>query len=470
MTSHSLARAKHPFAARFADPSLDSARGEWGVYAMDDRDRLVPPGPVEAYDSSVGLIDWIDENFDQFGDIYKASIYSGDAYVIRNLQHVRHVLQRNWQNYTKGLSIKRVELLVGRGLISSEGELWKRQRRLVQPAFHHDVIAGLLPIITDANTKLLKKWERAARQKTSVNITHDLSVMVLELVLRSIFSEDYDQIAPEFGILTEESARDLHFAQAFRPLRTVVARIAGQRRAENRTCADFLGMFMEARDRNSGAAMTDGQLVTEIITLIVAGHETTALTLNWAWHLLGLNAEAEDRLAAEVGALPEDEVPDFEALAQFSYTGQIIDETLRLYPPVWLITRKALHDDRLGDYFVPAKTEIYFSPYLIQRQPDLWKDPDRFDPGRFDPDRSPDRHPLATHPFSAGPRICIGETLARFEMQLNLIIISKRLRLRPTDARPPELAFEVNLRNKPDFIMAPQAKVLRARPRSLDHG
>ncbi len=430
---------------------------------MDDNCRLIPRGPTEAYAGSSDLLEWIDGNFDRFGDTYKASIYAGNAYVTRNLNHVQHVLQRNWQNYTKGLGIKRVELLVGRGLISSEGELWKRQRRLIQPAFRDNVIAALLPIIVDANRKLLNRWLAAARDKTTVNITRDLSIMVLEVVLRSIFGEDYDRVAPEFGMLAEESARDLYFAQAFRPLRSVIARTAARRRAENRTSRDFLGLFMEARDKATGIAMSDSQMVTEIVTLIVAGHETTALTLNWAWYLLGQNPEAEDRLAAETTKLADNHLPDFKTLAGFKYSGQIIDEVLRLYPPVWLITRRAIRDDRLGDYFLPAKTEVYFSPYLIQRWDHLWQEPDRFDPGRFDPGRATNRHPLAMHAFSAGPRVCIGETLARFEIHLNLLMVSNKLRLRPTDAKPPDLTFEVNLRNRHDFVMTPEARTLPAR-------
>ena len=328
----------------------------------------------------------------------------------------------------------------------------------MQPAFHHKVISGLQKVVVDANSRLLAKWEGAAESEEDVNVTHDISVMVLEIVLLSIFGEDYKRIAPPFRILVQQSARDLQFAQTFRPLRKTVHDVAARRRAERRTGMDFLGLLMASLDRDSGRAMPDGQLVTEIMTLIVAGHETTALTLNWAWYLLSRNLEVEEKLSCEIRRLYGDELPDPVDLSASRYLSQVLDETLRLYPPVWLITRKALNDDRLGEYFVPAGTEIYFSPFLIQRHPELWQDPDRFDPDRFQPKQLRARHPLAALPFSAGPRNCIGEALALFEMQIHFIMIAKRLRFRCNDDTPPELDLGVNLRNKHDFVMTPEIK------------
>lgn len=420
-------------------------------------DRQIPSGPSERYDESQSLLSWMDSHRMRFGDIYQASIYGSNVLVVSDPRYIQHILRTNWQNYRKGLAIKRVELLLGRGLISSEGDFWKSQRRLIQPAFHSAVIAGLMHVIIKANTALLEKWERAAVNNESVNVTHDLSLMVLELVLTAIFGDDYQQVAPEFSILAEESARDLQFAQTFRPLRKVVAQVAADRRAANRPSTDLLGMLMAARDRNSHQVMSDGQLVTEIMTLIVAGHETTALTLNWIWYLLSRNPDVEERLSREL-AVPREDQPG--EARRVPYIRQIIDEALRLYPPVWLMSRKALRDDHFGGYTIPARTEIYFSPYIVQRHPDLWVAPERFDPDRFAADQSKDRHPLTMHPFGAGPRNCIGESLARLEMELHLIMIGKKLRLRRVDETPVELDLGVNLRSKHDFIMAPEIKEL----------
>jgi cytochrome P450 len=404
------------------------------------------------------LLSWMHSHFEQYGDIYKASVYGTSAYVIRAPEYAQHVLRKNWQNYTKGQAIKRVALLLGNGLMVSEGEFWKSQRRMIQPAFHRNAIGALANVITAANVALLKRWEQAAQKNESVNVTRDISLMVLEVVLIAIFGLDYEHVAAHFNILSDESARDLQFAQTFRSLGKIVAEVAAQRRQRNISSTDILGMLMEARDRESNQAMPNRQLVNEVMTLIVAGHETTASSLNWLWYLLSQHPEVEQKLSSELGNLREGECLDLDDLPKFIYTRQVLEEALRLYPPGWLMTRRALKHDRLGDYFVPAGTEIYISPYLIQRHPDLWEAPDRFNPDRFGTDHSQDRHPLTMLPFSAGPRNCVGELFARIEMQIHLMTIAKQLRLRYVEKAPPELDAGVNLRSKYDFIMSPEIK------------
>jgi cytochrome P450 len=350
-------------------------------------------------------------------------------------------------------------LLLGKGLMVSEGDFWVAQRRMVQPAFHRAMIGTLSSIILECNRSLLAEWEQAARQRSSVNVTRDLSRMVLQIILRAIFSEDYDQCAHQFSILSEQPERSLEFADAFRPLADVVVRVAKQRRDANRSVTDILGMLMQARDRDSGQSMSDRQLSREVMTLVVAGHETTASVLNWTWYLLSQNPEAEQKLDCELDELLGSDFPTLDALGQFVYAGRIIEETMRLYPPGWLMTRKALEDDQLGEYHVPAGTEIYIAPFLIHRHPALWDQPDRFDPDRFSAERSQGRHALAMLPFSAGPRNCIGEYLARMEMQIHLVLISSRLRLCYVTDRPPPLAAGVNLLSGHDFVMTPELKL-----------
>jgi len=415
----------------------------------------IPPGPAEKYDTSEDLLRWMNDQFDRFGSIYRASVYGTNVYVVSDPEHVDHVLRINWRNYKKGQAIKRIGLLLGNGLMVSEGEFWKSQRRMIQPAFHDKAIGALINVISAANIALLKKWKESAQEKESVNITSDISHMVLKVVLISIFGDDYDQVAPHFNILSDESARNLQFAQRFRPLGKIVSEVAGQRRKQNRTATDILGMLMEARDTKS-QTMPDSQLVREIMTLIVAGHETTASTLNWAWYLLSKSAEVEEKLSSELNAVPGTGSPETGDLERFVYTRQVIEETLRLYPAGWLMTRAALKNDRLGDYLVPAGTEIYISPYLIQRHPAFWEAPDRFNPDRFGPDESRTRHPMTMLPFSAGPRKCIGESFARIEMQIHLMTIAKHLRLRSVSEQSIQLEAGVNLRNKHDFIMTPE--------------
>jgi cytochrome P450 len=399
----------------------------------------------------------MDRQFHRFGDIYKSSMYGSDAYIVRNPEFAYHVLVENWQNYVKGRLIKRVALLLGDGLMASEGELWKRQRRMIQPAFHRETLGSLLKLFVSVNSALLEKWRTAAERNEGINVTRDTSRMALEVILRAVLGDDYDQAAAHFNLLTEEPARDWAFALTFRAFGKVILEVAARRRKEDSKAIDFLAMLMQARDPETGQLMEDGQLINEVLTLIVAGHETTASTLNWMWYLLSQHPEVEERLSRELGNLTS--LSEIAELPKYPYARQIIEESLRLYPAGWLLTRKALQDDWLGEYFVPAGTEVYIPPYFIQRHPDLWKDPDSFIPDRFGPDK-PKQHRLAMLPFSAGPRNCVGEHFARVEMQVHLLLIAKDLQLRYVQATPPELDAGVNLRSKCDFIMYPEVRRL----------
>lgn len=424
---------------------------------MNPPSRLVPPGPQEKYKTSEDLLKWMGRQFKLFGDTYKASVFGVDVYATRNVEFAQYVLVDNWHNYVKGQWIGRVALLLGKGLMVSKGDLWKRQRKMIQPAFNPDSVAAATELISAANTKLLNKWQLAASRNESVNVTRDVSGMALEVVLRFIFGADYERVAIHFDLLSAEPERNTHFASSFRALGRVILEIVEQRRKASTTCCGILNMLTQAQDLNSGSSMPDGQLIDEVLTLIVAGHETTASTLNLCWHLISQHPEVEEKLSNEL-RIPLTAPIEFGDLPNFPYTRQILDETMRLYPAGWLLPRKALNDDQLGDYFVPAGTEIYISPYFIQRHPALWENPDSFNPDRFSPDNSRDRHRLATIPFSVGPRNCIGALFARVEMQIHLMTIASRLRLRYTQSKPIELEAGVNLRSKHDFIMYPEER------------
>ncbi|HZC23277.1 MAG TPA: cytochrome P450, partial [Candidatus Binatia bacterium] len=414
---------------------------------MDANERRIPPGPDDKYKVGEDLLGWMDRHFKTFGDTYKATVFGATIYATRDVEVARHVLVDNWQNYVKGQSIARVALLLGKGLMVSKGNLWKRQRRMIQPAFTQESVATAVKLISSTNAALLKKWQLAADANEGVNVTKDVSSMALEVVLRFIFGEDYEQVAPHFDFLSSEPARNIEFARTFRALGKVILQIVEQRRKNSASANGILDTLTRAHDPDSGKPMPDDQLIDEVLTLIVAGHETTASTLAWCWYLLSQHPEAEEKLSDELSSLSNPiESLAFSDLPRFGYTRQIVEETMRLFPAGWVVTRKALHDDRLGDYFVPAGTEIYVVLYSIQRHPDLWDDPDRFDPERFRPERSNDRHRLAAMPFSAGPRNCIGALFARTEMQIHVMTIARQLRLRYVQSKPLELDAGVNLR------------------------
>jgi cytochrome P450 len=436
----------------------DSLKAYLGQSAdMEVKHGCTPPGPQEEYKATDDLLDWMSRQFRIFGDIFKASVYGTSVYAIKNVEFAYHVLVENWQNYVKGQNIIRVALLLGNGLMVSEGDIWKRQRRMIHPAFTHESIGPLIRLITAVNSRLLGRWQLAAQRNESVNVTRAVSCMALEVVLRFILGDDYDGVGFHFDLLSQEQARNMAFAISFRSLGKIILQVIDRRRKHPTTSTDALSMLMQARDPQSGQLMQDRQLIDEILTLIVAGHETTASTLNWTWYLISQHPEVEQRLSNELNApIAFSEIGD---LPMFPYTRQIIDESMRLYPAVWLLTKRALRDDQLGEYFVPAGTEIYVPPYFIQRHPDFWEEPDRFHPDRFRSDHSRQRHRLATIPFSAGPRNCIGELFARVEMQIHLLTVARYLRLRYVQSKPIELDAGVNLRSRYDFIMYPEVKM-----------
>src|SRR5580693_4909246 len=297
---------------------------------MEAEHGRIPPGPQEEYRVSDDLLDWMSRQFGIFGDIFKASIYGTSVYAVRDPQYAQHVLRENWQNYVKGQVIKRVALLLGNGLMVSKGDIWKRQRRMIQPTFNHDSIERWAEMISAVNTKLLGKWELAAQRNESVNVTRDVSSTALEVVLRFILGDDYEHVGFRFDLLSQERARNMEFAMSFRALGKTILQVIERRREESATSTDALGMLMRARDHESGRFMQNGQLVDEILTLIVAGHETTASTLNWAWYLISQHPEVEERLANELRSLPGDRFPELEDLPKFPYARQILEECLRL--------------------------------------------------------------------------------------------------------------------------------------------
>ncbi len=427
----------------------------------------LPPGPREKFDINANEESFhkMWEYFQTFGSIYKIEPPGRESltYVLNHPDLVRHVLATNNRNYVKGLGFDRVRMLLGNGLIVSEGPFWRRQRQMLQPVFNKPNIAEMSEVIRRGTQNLCAEWERKADLGEPINITKELSGMALEVVLRSIFGDDLDAMTQThgsnpFAILDEENARDLQLVLKMRALRPIILGIAEERRRKDVHQTDFLSLYMDARDRVSGEPMGDQELFDEIVTLIVAGHETTAATLNWIWYLLSQTPEVEEKLHREVDQLEPDSVPGFEDLPRLAYARQVMDEALRLYPPVWLFSRRAVGEDRLGGYYVAPGTDILLSPYIVHRHPEFWDHPDEFRPERFAEDAVSDRHKFAYFPFSMGARRCTGEFFATVEAQIHLGLLSRRLRLRYIPDRPIELEPLVNLRSKHGVMMMPERR------------
>jgi enediyne biosynthesis protein E7 len=405
------------------------------------------------------------ELFALHGDTYRVFVPARRSYtyVIHHPDDVKRVLVSNHRNYTKGVGLDRVKILLGKGIMTSEGELWKRQRYMMQPLFHRRVIGEFAEVIASANDRFLARWDALAQRGEPVNLTDEMSELTLEIVLRAIFGRDLDRLTQQLGgnpfaVVTRESSRDLQFAYKFRSLSKLVAQLIARRRTETEQHFDYVAMLMAARDKESGAGMAERELIDEIMTLIVAGHETTASGLNWTWYLLSQHPAAEAELHAEVDSAPELPAPGLAHMEGLTYTQQVINEALRLYPPGWLLSRRTIDADVLGGYPVPPHSNVLLPLYLLHRHPLFWKDPEAFQPERFAPQREAERPRFAYMPFAAGPRHCIGETFALYEMLMHLYKVARRYRLRYVPDKPLELEAQINLRTRHPLRMRLEAR------------
>ena len=424
-----------------------------------------PPGP----DSAVALgidpqtLDTLESLTAKFGDIVSLEKPSGRlAYFINDPAEVRRILVRRHARYVKGPGFERVKMLLGNGLIVSDGDVWRRSRTMIQPAFKVQNIHRLLSVMVECTDRRAQRWAEAATAGRSINITEETSEFALDLILISIFGDDYEQRLMidgdnPFAFLSQDSTRDLSVVMKIRALRKLLLALIEERRERAVERFDFLSMYMDARDK-SGQAFSDDELLDELFTLIVAGFETSANTLNWAWYLVAGHPEVEARLIAEAEEhLPGVDAVSADNLAAMSYTQQVLEETLRLYPPVWLFTRRARESDTLEDYDVPPGTDIYLSPYILHRSEHIWPDPNVFNPDRFEQTGKPKKD-RPYFPFSLGPRRCLGEYFSFLEMKVHLGLLLPRFRMELVSDEDPGLELAINLRSKNDILLMPQQR------------
>jgi cytochrome P450 len=423
---------------------------------------LIPPGPEVGFDlgGSDESLARMREYGAKYGDIYRVFAPARGVYniVINHPDDVRRVLLSNHRNYTKGEGMDRVKILLGNGIMTSEGDFWRRQRRMMQPSFHRRIIDRFATLIGTVNDKFSERWAEKSRRGEPVNITDDTSELTLEIVLHSIFGTDLARLEKQLGanpfeVVAKETNRDLKFAFRFRSLTRLVADLIARRRAEPEEHFDFLAMLMATSDRDTGAPMSDREMIDEVLTLIVAGHETTASALTWTWYLLSKHPEVAAKLQKAVDQAPAGNAASIDGALSASFVHQVLQESLRLYPPGWLFTRRTLEADELGGYPIGPRTDVFICPYLLHRHPAFWEDPEAFQPERFDAVDVEERHRFAYIPFSVGPRHCIGENIAMFEMLVHLAAMSRRFELTRSDDSPLEMEAQINLRLRTNLMM-----------------
>jgi cytochrome P450 len=418
---------------------------------------MLAPGPSGALKLDTGeeTFDSLPRLAETYGDLVRVTCPERrhPQYLLCHPRLIRQVLVNNHKNYVKGVGFERVEMLLGTGIIVSDGAHWRRQRTMIQPAFGRKHMARYFEMIRQVTLELATDWGRRAGQPGSLDVTRAMSEYALEVILRAIFSEDFEALIASagenpFAFLTDDMTRDLTVAMKFRQLLSRVQALIDERRSSGRRPFDLLSMMLDARASRTGEPMSDRELRDEVATMIIAGHETSAGTLNFAWRLLGEHPEMAEHLVAEATRVSPDGMLNWEQLAELEFTRQVILETLRLYPPVWLFTRRALGEDRLGPYRIEAGAHLFLSPWLIQRSPRFWDAPEDFVPERFSETGLARQEPDAFFPFSAGPRRCIGEFFSLVEMQTHLAILCPRFRLLPETPGPVSLDPGINLRSR----------------------
>ena len=422
------------------------------------------PGPKETMDIDVNKTTLLNlQNIQKkYGNIVTIKNKNGrSALFINDPSEIHQILVRNYNRYAKGPGFERIEMLLGSGLIVSNGDTWRRARTMIQPSFSRQNIHKLIMQMIKCTKSRSIKWKRAATSKSTLNITQEMGAFALELILLSIFGDDYEDMIVKngsnpFAFLSEDSVRDLTVVMKMRKLRTFILEIITRRRqSKANNQYDFLSMYVEAKDKN-GRTFSDKELIDEIVTLIIAGYETSAGTLNWAWYLISQHPLVETLLLSESAKIiPEIDSINFESINQMKYTQWVIEETLRLYPPVWLFSRKSLKEDTLTEYDIPPDTDIYFSPYILHRTEKFWMNPNNFDPSRFGSDDK--EFKKSYYPFSLGPRRCLGEYFSFLEMKIHLGILIKQFTMN-SEEQFPDLNLGINLRSKNEIYLQPKLR------------
>lgn len=411
------------------------------------------------------------------GDLVRVRMGPIRAYYASHPADVEHILVENHQSYSKETrGYDTLEVFLGKGLVTSEGDLWRRQRRIAQPAFAKRRIAALGEVMRAASQRLVLDWSANASDGALVDVPAEMMHLTLRIAGLTLFSVDLAGASADIGrnvahVLSDfnrlfksivpypqlwPTPANFRGRRALAELDRVVYGIIEERRRQASAGeaaelgSDLLSMFMEARDEETGEGMSDRQLRDEIITMLVAGHETTANALTWTLTLLARHPEVMARVHDELDRVVGDAPVELAHLPQLAYTEQVFKESIRLYPPVWALARRAKAPDVLSGYTIPAGSYVILSPYATHRHPAFWPDPERFDPDRFEGgDRS--RPKGAYFPFASGPRKCIGDHFAKMEGLVVLASLLQRFRVRLVPGQ--------SLRPEPSVTLRPEGSI-----------
>lgn len=387
----------------------------------------------------------------KYGDIFRLSVPLNKVAIVSKPEFARYILLDNNKNYTKSLAYDLLKLLLGNGLLTSEGDFWKKQRRLIQPAFHKQKLEELTGMMITCAEKCAQKFEHYAASGEAFNLLPEMTALTLEVISKAIFSAGVDgkadMVGKQISLLNEymmqKLKRPIRFPaviptpfnvkerKAMKILETVVEEIIDRRRKEGVSRDDLLSMLMDARDEDTGESMDNKQLRDELMTIFIAGNETSSNALTWTIYLLSQNQEQQEKMIQEIDEkLDSGLVLNFNTVNGFHYVRQVIEESMRMFPPVWGVGRRAIEDDEIGGYRIEKQTNVLIPLIYLHRSPKYWEEPDKFRPERFAPEKRNSIDRYVYFPFGGGPRMCIGNNFAMLEMQLILITLYRRFRFK----------------------------------------
>jgi cytochrome P450 len=415
-----------------------------------------PPGPAGHWflgslpDVWHDVLDFYGRSRRQYGDVVRFRAPGrGQWYLITHPTGVEHVLVTNHANYVKGRINAPLKLVVGHGLLTSEGSFWLRQRRLMQPAFHRARLTQLADTMTGAALEVSGRWEKYLGPEEEVDVTREMSRLTLRTVGLALFGTELgrhaDGIESALTIAIEHvnyrmmrpyalpehipTQRNRRFVHARWALESVVRQLIKQHEGRDGEKGDLLALLLGVRDEETGEGMNRRQLRDEVMTLMLAGHETVAMALSWTWYLLSMHPDAERQLHEELDSILNGHTPTFDDLPNLPYTRMVLEESMRLYPPAWAVSRQPVADDVIGGYHIKGGSPLMMLPFITHRHPEFWDNPEDFDPERFTAENAAKRPKYAYFPFGGGPRLCIGRDFAMMEAQLILATLAQRYRL-----------------------------------------
>ncbi len=404
----------------------------------------------------------------RYGDTVRLQAGPLVQHLVARPDDVRRVLVTHAKNYCKGVGYKKLKLALGQGLFLSEGPLWQQQRRLMQGPFTSKGVQIFADAMSQCAVEMVDRWEPAIRTGSPLDVNQEMMRLAMDIIARTMFSvklgEQATEAAQAFRFVLQFVAQrsisiidwplfvpiraNRQFRAAMQTLNRFMDQIIAQRRRDPDPPADLLTMLLRARDEATGQGMSDQQVRDEVLTIFFAGHETTAQVLTWTWYLLSQHPEVEARLHAELAQVLGGRLPTAADAPRLSYTRMVIEESMRLYPPILMFVRDAVDEDELGGYPIPGGSMVILSQYITHRHPDYWTEPDRFVPERFDPAVTKDRPNYAYFPFGGGARTCLGDKFAMLETQMVLATVSQRLRMRLVPGHRVEAGFVATLRPK----------------------